>query len=327
VRLFAGRLRGAEELGHVIPVIMPPSVSVVVCTRDRPAHLENCLRAAQKLRYPNFEILVVNNRSSETQILEMAGQFHARYVYVPKPGLSIARNAGARASSAEIIAYLDDDSLPEPHWLDHLVQEFRNPNVLAVAGRIEPVSVETEAELFCEEMSPPAEERRRRLSVDRNTADWFAIANFGGIGIGCNMAFRREAWSIWPGFDERLGRGACIGGSEEHFAFFSLIDKGYCVVYCPDAVVQHPYLHSMEGLRERYLKDKAEATAYASLLFFEFPQYRKALIRILIARWKRSPRAWRERRRLPGRIAPKWRVLIALLWGPVVYLKTRTSKT
>ena len=62
---------------------------------------------------------------------------------------------------------------------------------------------------------------------DRETPFWFERANFGGIGDGGNMAFRRCVFDIWPGFDERLGRGAVIDGGEEHYAFFSLLDRGY----------------------------------------------------------------------------------------------------
>jgi hypothetical protein len=52
--------------------------------------------------------------------------------------------------------------------------------------------------------------------VDRQTPAWFERANFGGIGDGGNMAFRRYAFAVWPGFDVRLGRGALLHGGEEH---------------------------------------------------------------------------------------------------------------
>jgi cellulose synthase/poly-beta-1,6-N-acetylglucosamine synthase-like glycosyltransferase len=68
-----------------------------------------------------------------------------RYVVEPLVGLSRARNRGARACDSEIVAFLDDDALPEPEWLSGLLREFEDPLVMAVTGRILPLSVETKA--------------------------------------------------------------------------------------------------------------------------------------------------------------------------------------
>jgi glycosyltransferase involved in cell wall biosynthesis len=126
-----------------------PTCTVVICTRNRPEHLERCLGAVTRLLYPRFDVLVVDNAPSHDRAREIAARWGADYVVEPALGLSRARNRGVRASQSEIIAFLDDDALPEPDWLCNLVTEFRDPMVMAVTGRILPLRVETEAERMC----------------------------------------------------------------------------------------------------------------------------------------------------------------------------------
>jgi cellulose synthase/poly-beta-1,6-N-acetylglucosamine synthase-like glycosyltransferase len=139
------------------------------------------------------------------------------------------------------VAFLDDDSVPEPEWLTGLAQEFKDPLVMAVTGPAKALKVETEAERLCALEAALNTNGCRSRTVDRQTPNWLEMANFGGLGHGGNMAFRRHAFDIWGGFDERLGRGALLHGGEEHYAFFRLLESGYRVVYNPRAVVVHPF--------------------------------------------------------------------------------------
>ena len=273
-----------------------PSISVAICTRNRPASLETCLRSLRGLQYSKYEIVVVNNGSDDDLLRGLAEKYAARYVHVPQPGLSRARNAAAASSISEIIAYLDDDSISDPEWLQHLSEEFQDPEVMAVTGRVDPISGTTEVEQLWAELSLPELERARRASVDNRTPQWFEQTNFGGTGIGCNMAIRRAAWEKWPGFDERLGRGTIINSGEENFAFFGLVSRGYRVVYNPRAIVAHAAPSTMGDIRRRHLIDLSAATAYMTLLFAEFPQHRRRLMRFVLDHFRKSPRDWRERR-------------------------------
>ena len=85
-------------------------------------------------------------------------------------------------------------------WLTCLAREFSDPIVMAVAGRRLPLTTQTETERLCTWMH----DKHQRFVVDRGSPQWFEIVNFGGIGTGMNMAFRRRAFDIWPGFHERL---------------------------------------------------------------------------------------------------------------------------
>src|SRR5216683_4146174 len=180
---------------------MTPSCTVVICTRDRPELLDRCLAAVADLRYPNqFDVLVVDNAPSDQRGRAVAMKRSARYIVEPVAGLSRARNRGASECGSDLIAYIDDDAVAEPGWLSALATEFEDPLVMAVAGAILPLDADA---------SGGATNGNSRLpgwrSVDRDTPDWFEIANFGGLGSGGNMAFRREAFAIWPGFDVRFG--------------------------------------------------------------------------------------------------------------------------
>src|SRR5437016_5283605 len=93
------------------------SCSVVVCTRNRPDHLNRCLEALSSVSYPRFDALVVDNAPADSRAKEVAERWGARYVVEPIVGLSRARNLGARTCSSDIVAFTDDDAVVDPEWV------------------------------------------------------------------------------------------------------------------------------------------------------------------------------------------------------------------
>jgi glycosyltransferase involved in cell wall biosynthesis len=283
------------------------SCTVIICTRDRPDCLDQCLAALALVDYPNFDILVVDNAPSDSRSREIAARWNVRYLVEPRAGLSYARNAGCRASTADVLAFLDDDSIPEPDWLRALAAGFADPSVLAVTGRILPPGADVAAEVrFNLDLGP---EPRR---FDRKDPLWFEKANFGGIGIGCNMAIHRRAFEIWSGFDERLGRGTPMHGGEESHAFFRLIEGGAVIAYLPEAKVVHP----LPPLGD-HLKDLSAAVPYMMLLLFETP-YKSRVLRYVFSATPGTARPWRYIR---PELVPRtpWRRLQTLLTGVRLY--------
>ncbi len=304
-----------------------PSASVIICTRDRPGKLDRCICAIMRQGYPEFEVVVIDNAPRDNRTFEVAERWGVRYGVEPTPGLSRARNLGARLCESEILAYIDDDAVPEPSWLAGLVKEFSDPDVMAVTGPVLPLSLETETQrrrAVVVESDPRLRERR---VVNSGTPEWFELASFGGLGNGGNMAFRRQAFSVWPGFDERLGRGAKLPGGEDHDALFALIKAGYVVVSTPNAIVRHPLPDTVENLRARYSHELAEATGYFTLLLVECRGYRMRTLRYgMQALWGKR-RDWRgyAGSTLP-RLLPRWRWVLACLRGPLLYAKARQSR-
>jgi glycosyltransferase involved in cell wall biosynthesis len=122
------------------------SLSVIVCTRNRPQQLRNCLVRIGSLAPPagvTVEVLVVNNgpRDGVADLVADVAQgsplsFH--YLEEPARGLAHGRNRGLRAARGRLIAFTDDDCLPADDWLAALVTVFdERPEVDLLGGRVE----------------------------------------------------------------------------------------------------------------------------------------------------------------------------------------------
>jgi cellulose synthase/poly-beta-1,6-N-acetylglucosamine synthase-like glycosyltransferase len=282
--------------------------------------LQECLQALQRQDYPAFDVWVIDNAPRDERTRACAQRYGVRYAIEPVPGLSRARNLAPRISKADILAYLDDDSLPEPGWLTALVREFGDERVMAVCGKVLPTSLATPAErLYHEALT----RRSERLVVNEATPYWFEITNFGGVGDGMNMAFRRSAFESWPGFDERLGLGAPLEGSEEHYALFELVAREYSVVYTPDAVVRHPYPPDMSSLQKRFYKAMVASRGHMMMLFVEQPRYRRELIAYVLRGALNRKRAWIGDRASSSIILPLGQRLRATFAGARRYLQAR----
>jgi glycosyltransferase involved in cell wall biosynthesis len=111
-----------------------PLISVIVPARNEEKYLGKCLEALSKQDYPNYEIVVIDNASSDSTS-EIARRFTNRVFREEKIGLSYARNSGFKEARGEIIARTDADSMPPPAWLTELNKVFENdPKVVAVGG-------------------------------------------------------------------------------------------------------------------------------------------------------------------------------------------------
>ncbi len=120
------------------PPRSPPSATVVVPTYARPARLARCVSALVALEYPRerLEIIVVDDGSPEPIVLDPLpeGAPAVRVVRQSNTGPARARNAGARAGSGEVLAFTDDDCMPDPAWLRHLVAALDEAPTALVGG-------------------------------------------------------------------------------------------------------------------------------------------------------------------------------------------------
>ena len=111
-----------------------PRISVVICSHNGAATLDACLRACCALDYPDFEVLVVDDGSTD-QTPEIASHFpNVRYLRQEHGGLSCARNYGAEEATGEFIAYTDDDCEPDVDWLFWIARSFEHPRTGAAGG-------------------------------------------------------------------------------------------------------------------------------------------------------------------------------------------------
>jgi glycosyltransferase involved in cell wall biosynthesis len=284
------------------------TVTVVICTRNRPALLEKCLAAVARLTPPPDQVLVVDNSEGNSRTQELAEQFSARYTVEPVMGLARARNRGLTECETEIVAYLDDDAIPAPDWLGILMAPFVDEKTAATTGKV-----------ITPQSSPSELSDKSPRTLSNQHPQWFEIATFGGMGLGSNMALRRSACAGRTIFDERLGRGGPFHIGEENFAFAELLSRDYTVVYLPEAVVSHPPLR-----REPVDFEARNSFAYWLLLFSAFPAQRLNLLRFIIRRLRRKPLTWQREPTEAGEIVTSgWRVLLkAGIQGLLLFLRT-----
>jgi glycosyltransferase involved in cell wall biosynthesis len=269
-----------------------PACSVVVCTRYRAHLLVRCLASLVRLKHPSYELIVVDNTRGERDVERLAAKAGAGYVTESRVGLSRARNTGGRAAEGEVIAYLDDDAVAEPAWLSRHAAAFDDPGLMATTGRIVPVSLDAPAARMYA-AAGGIDLGVVPFRVDRSNPRWFEMANFGGVGVGSNMAFRRELFENGWRFRESLGPGAGIPG-EEHYAFFTIIRGGHAIAYLPDAVVRHDYPATMAALRSRRFRILQGSAAYMLMLFVEEPEFRREMLRYMWEARHGSRRTWRR---------------------------------
>jgi len=114
-----------DAFAHVpFPADLPwPRISVVVCSYNGARTIGGCLEGITKLDYPDYEVIVVSDGSTD-QTETIARQYPVRLMNTAQEGLSKARNLGMELSTGEIVAYLDDDAYPDPHWLTYLAATF-----------------------------------------------------------------------------------------------------------------------------------------------------------------------------------------------------------
>ena len=282
---FAAAVRDLEpgEAAPPVDAAAARDVSVVVCTRDRPADLARCLASLRRLDPPPGEIVVVDNAPTTTATRDaVAAVPGVVYVAEPRPGLDVARNTGIATSRGAIVAFTDDDVEAHARWAARLAACFADAAVAAATGLVIPAALATEAQLLFETALGGL---GRGFAPRRFDAAWFRrhrgrAVPVWQIGAGANMAFRRAALARVGGFDERLDVGAagCSGDSE---LWYRLLAAGGICQYTPAAVVYHHHRRDLEGLR-RQLYGYMRGHVTALLVQFERHRHWGNLARIAV---------------------------------------------
>lgn len=265
------RLR--QELTPPAPTAAP-SVTVAVCTHERPGQLEHCLRHLERSGPRPEEILVIDNAPKSDATRRVVDRFpHVRYEVEPRPGLSSARNRALELATTDIVAFTDDDVAVHPSWLARLRGCFSDPKVMVATGLVLPAELETESQLLFEKSFQFFHQGYRHRTFD--AAYFAALKNKGvpawQIGAGANMAVRRKAYELGHRFDPRLGPGVFGGCGEDSEFWYGLLAEGWTCVYEPSACVYHYHRRELGGLRRlvhEYMK------GHVAALILQFARYR-----------------------------------------------------
>lgn len=276
-----------------------PTITVAVCTRDRPDDMAKCLASLVALRATPLEIIVVDNApatdATERLVKDRFPQF--RYVREDTPGLDHARNRAIVESRGEIVAYTDDDVMVDPGWTEALARVFaEDPAIGLVTGLIEPAELETEAQLLFERYGGFGRGCARTYLQSRRGAPMtWNLVGAGQLGAGANMAIRRSLFEEIGHFDPALDVGTPTLGGGDHEIFFRCLRSGMICLYEPTAIVRHRHRRSMPELSKLLY-----SYGHATRCFFEreaeeFPADRPAIKKL--ARWWWRHWAWERWRR------------------------------
>ena len=197
-----------------------PRISVLVCTYNGARTIRDCLDALEQLDYPDYEVIVVDDGSTDATAA-IAREYDCLLIQTENRGLACARNTGLQTATGEIVAYIDDDAYPDPHWLTYLAFTFLNTPHVAVGGP----------------NLPPSE--------DGSIAECVAHAPGGPVHVlltdseaehipGCNMAFRKHCLEEIGGFDPQFRTAG-----DDVDVCWRLQEKGWTLGFSPAAMVWH----------------------------------------------------------------------------------------
>ncbi len=291
-----------------------PRVSVVVCVYNGEQTIRECLDGLRQLEYPDYEVIIIDDGSTD-RTAAIAGESGFRVIRTENRGLSNARNTGMEAATGEIVAYLDSDATPEPHWLTYLSHTFLTTGHVAVGGPNIPPSGDG--------LVPDCVARSPGNPVHVLLSDRVAEHI-----PGCNMAVRKAALQAIGGFDAQFRIAA-----DDVDACWRLQDAGGTLGFNPAAMVWHhcrqsigAYWHQQknygraEAMLERKWPEKYNALGH---LTWAGRMYGSGDDRLLsFGRWRIYHGVWGsglfqsvyERR--PGRLrslflVPEWYLLLA----------------
>lgn len=251
-----------------------PTVTVVICTRDRADDLVRALESLERQTYRDFRVLVVDNapsgQTTARAVEGLRGRFdHLDYVVEPEPGLSNARNCAIQTVGTDVVAWIDDDEVADENWLAEIVAAFiRYPDAAAVSGTVVPAELETWPQWWFEQYGGHSKGRGFTKAVfpQGDTGKQSPLYPLPAFGAGANMAIRTSAMTGLGGFDRALGAGSPTFGGEDTLLFSQLLVGGQTVVYEPAALTRHFHRRTYAELQRQMFGYGVGLTAYYAAL-------------------------------------------------------------
>jgi len=234
-------VRKAMEKAPLSDDLNMPFISVIVCSYNGSATITDTMRGLTKLKYPRFEVIVVNDGSKDN-LAQIVSEYPVQLITTPNRGLSSARNTGMYNANGEILAYIDDDAYPDDHWLHYLAYAYMNSPHAAIGGP---------------NIVPPE---------DGPIATCVANAPGGPVHVletdeiaehvpGCNLSVRKDVLMKIGGFDP-IYRTA----GDDVDLCWRIQEAGYTIGFHPSALVWHHRRNSLKAYwKQQQGYGKAEA--------------------------------------------------------------------
>src|SRR5581483_8905111 len=231
----AAAVRGAFEAAPHFPLARYPKVSVIVCSYNADRTLTACLDSLRGLNYPDYEVVLVDDGSTDRTTQIASEHKWVRCVRHPTNlGLSAARNTGLAAAQGEIVAFPDADCRADPDWLYYLISDLLSGEFAGTGG----------PNLLSPEDSPVA----AAVMVSPGGPAPVLLTDRQAEHIpGCNMAFFKSILEQIGGFDP-IFRAA----GDDVDLCWRVQQAGHRIGFSPAAFVWH-YRRSTVG---EYLKQQ-----------------------------------------------------------------------
>jgi GT2 family glycosyltransferase len=236
-------VRRAFALAPFPALLAWPRISVVVCTYNGGRTIGECLAHLERIDYPDYEVIVVNDGSTDGAGT-IASRYRCRVISTANEGLSNARNTGMRAATGSIVAYIDDDAYPDVHWLRYLALTFLRTDYAGVGGpNLPPPSDGWIADCVAHSPGNPV-----HVLLSDTEAEHIP---------GCNMAFRKAALEAIGGFDPQFRTAG-----DDVDVCWRLTDAGFKLGFSAAAMVWH---HRRGSLRTYWKQQRGYGRAEGML--------------------------------------------------------------
>lgn len=309
-----------------------PFATVVVPTiYRRQDQLVRTVKSLLALDYPDFEIIVVDNRSGldVAPITGLPVNSKIRIVLEPSPGTSAARNKGITLAKGEFVAFTDDDAEVDPKWLRELGATLaENEEIDVVSGMVRPMELDTKPQLWFEEYfggytkSYARKIWSRELVGDSDRLFPYAAGQFGA---GCNMAVRRSTLERLGGFDTSLGGGTVAKSAEDLALFLKIIFAGGTVAFEPSALVRHSHRRTQKEFMAQVYSWGVGMTAMFTGMIVKDPNHIKAIIQRIPAGLQLMIRPAESQTTIMTTSYPRrtpFYYLLGMAYGPLAYARS-----
>jgi GT2 family glycosyltransferase len=215
------------------PLPAYPFVSVIVCSYNGAKTLAECLESLGRIDYPHYEVILVDDGSTDNT-REIAARFpNVRYVYQTNHGLSHARNHGAAIAKGKIFAYTDSDCMADPDWIYYLLSTLLSGNYAGVGGP----NVSPPAQNWVQACVAAAPGGPSHVLLTDTVAEHIP---------GCNMAWYRWTFENVGGFDPEYHKA----GDDVDFCW-RVQQAGHAIAFSPTAVVWHHRRFTLRAFRKQ----------------------------------------------------------------------------
>lgn len=326
VRVLAAAIE--DELGSEPPAATGPTLTVAICTRNRPDGVARLLdsirvaRAACPAMAQGVDVLVVDNAppNDATQKLCASRPETLRYVVEARQGLNFGRNRAVREARGQYLAFVDDDVVVDRLWLEGFLAAWAtHPDAAAFTGQVLPLELETEAQILFEARGGFRRGFERVRFGAELPGNPLYPGGSGMLGAGANMTYDVEFLRRVGGFDEALDTGAAMPGGGDLDMFYRVIRAGRALVYEPRFLVFHQHRREMAALRRQYGRSWGMGfMAYVVKCFRTDPDRRRNLVRLV--GWWFAHELWQLQKAVRGVHALPPSMILGELAGGVVGL-------